>query len=68
MVANDLGISILSDMVYRSLSLEGRRIVKRDLVEPAPSSDVGIAWLKTAEHSMAGETLLALLRSETSQS
>ena len=68
MVANDLGITIMSDMVYRSLSLEGRRIVKRDLIEPTPSSDVGIAWLKAAKHSLASETFLSLLRSETSQS
>lgn len=67
MVANDLGISILSDMVYRSLSLEGRRIVRRDLAEEPPSSDVGVAWLKTARHTPAEETFLSLLRSETCQ-
>jgi DNA-binding transcriptional LysR family regulator len=64
MVANDLGIAILSDMVYRSWSLEGRRIVKRDLIEAPPSCDVGIAWRKGSRFSVAGETFLALLRSE----
>lgn len=66
MVANDLGIAILSDMVYRSLSLEGRRIIKRDIVEQPPSSDVGIAWLKSMHHTPATETFLSLLKSETS--
>ncbi|MEC9264562.1 LysR family transcriptional regulator [Pacificispira sp.] len=66
MIANDLGIAILSDMVYRSLSLEGRRIVKRDIVEQPPSSDVGIAWLKTADHTPPQETFLSFLKSETS--
>lgn len=67
MVANDIGVSILSDMVYRSFSLEGRRIVRRDLVEPPPSSDVGIAWRRGNELSVAGKTFLSLLRSETSR-
>uniref|UniRef100_UPI003B52F05E LysR family transcriptional regulator n=1 Tax=Roseovarius indicus TaxID=540747 RepID=UPI003B52F05E len=66
MVGNDLGVSILSDMVYRSFSLEGRRIVRRDLVEPPPSSDVGIAWRKDEALSVAGKTFLSMLRSETS--
>lgn len=65
MVANDLGVAILSDMVYRSWSLESRRIVKRDLVEVPPTSDVGVAWSKGARFSPASETFLALVRSET---
>lgn len=67
MVANDLGIAILSDMVYRSLSLEGRRIVRRDLIEETPSSDVGVAWPRTTTLDLASETFLALLKSETAK-
>lgn len=67
MVANDLGVSILSDMVYRSFSLEGRRIVRRDLAEQPPSSDVGIAWRKGLELNLASKTFLSMLRSETSR-
>ncbi|ANG61630.1 LysR family transcriptional regulator [Marinobacterium aestuarii] len=43
MVANGLGISILSDLVYRPWSLEGRRIETRSLDEVHPMS-VGLAW------------------------
>ena len=44
MVANGQGISILSDMVYRPWSLEGRRIEVADLREKIPPMDVGLVW------------------------
>ncbi|MBW6417573.1 LysR family transcriptional regulator [Celeribacter sp. PS-C1] len=53
MVANGQGVTILSDMVHRPWSLEGRRIgtvvVDRDI----PSMDVGLAWRKGQEWSEA---------------
>lgn len=48
MVANGQGISILSDMVYRPWSLEGRRIEVADLREPIPPMDVGLVWRRDA--------------------
>jgi DNA-binding transcriptional LysR family regulator len=51
MVANGLGVAILSDMVYRPWSLEGRRIETITLKEPIPAMDVGLAWKAKAEHS-----------------
>ena len=48
MVANGLGVSILSDMVYRPWSLEGRRLELRELVEPIPPMDVGLVWRRDA--------------------
>jgi DNA-binding transcriptional LysR family regulator len=44
MVANGLGVTILSDMVYRRWSLEGQRIEQRNLATSVPSMDVGLAW------------------------
>jgi DNA-binding transcriptional LysR family regulator len=44
MVAHGMGVAILSDMVYRPWSLEGRRIETINLRDPAPSMDVGLAW------------------------
>ncbi|MDO6728220.1 LysR family transcriptional regulator [Cognatishimia sp. 1_MG-2023] len=43
-VASGLGITILSDMVYRTWSLEGDRIEMRDIKDPVPSMDIGLAW------------------------
>lgn len=48
MVGNGTGISILSDMVYRPWSLEGRRIEPLDLDDPIPTMDVGLAWDRRA--------------------
>lgn len=39
-------MTILSDMVYRPWSLEGQRLDLRDLAEPIPSMDVGLAWAR----------------------
>lgn len=44
LVAAGMGVTVLSDMVYRPWSLEGQRIEARTLVEPIPSMDVGLAW------------------------
>jgi DNA-binding transcriptional LysR family regulator len=49
MVADGLGVTILSDMVYRRWSLEGLRIEQRNLLTPIPTMDVGLAWLKADE-------------------
>jgi len=44
MVAAGVGVTILSDMVYRPWSLEGQKIELRQTVEPVPSMDVGLTW------------------------
>lgn len=46
MVAAGMGITILSDMVYRPWSLEGQRIETRFLVDEIPTMDVGLAWVR----------------------
>lgn len=42
MVAAGMGVSILSDMVYRPWSLEGQRIETREVAADIPTMDVGI--------------------------
>jgi molybdate transport repressor ModE-like protein len=51
LVANSQGVAILSDMVHRPWSLEGRRIETIALKDPIPSMDVGLAWRRNAEFS-----------------
>jgi len=53
MVANGLGVAILSDMVYRPWSLEGRRIETITLKDPVPRLDVGLAWKAGVEYTPA---------------
>lgn len=53
MVGNGQGVAILSDMVHRPWSLEGRRIETVVLSDPIPSMDVGLTWRKNMELSPA---------------
>ena len=46
-----VGVAILSDMVYRPWSLEGKRIETMVLRDPVPPMSVGLAWRKNREFS-----------------
>lgn len=43
-VANGLGVTILSDMVYRPWSLEGKRIETINLRDAVPTMNIGLGW------------------------
>ncbi|MGA9748881.1 MAG: LysR family transcriptional regulator [Nocardioides sp.] len=43
-VANGNGITILSDMVYRPWSLEGKRVETVEVEHPVPDMQIGLAW------------------------
>ncbi len=58
MVANGMGVSILSDLVHRPWSLEGRRVEVIQLADRVPTMDLGIAWHVTREHSEAGKAFI----------
>jgi DNA-binding transcriptional LysR family regulator len=53
MVANGSGVAILSDMVYRPWSLEGKRIETITLTDKIPPMSVGLASKKGVEYSPA---------------
>jgi DNA-binding transcriptional LysR family regulator len=53
MVAAGMGVTILSDMVYRPWSLEGQRIETRVLEDEIPTMDIGLAWRADAVMSPA---------------
>jgi DNA-binding transcriptional LysR family regulator len=50
-VANGQGVTILSDMVYRPWSLEGRRIETVPTDIEIPTMDIGLAWRRAKEFS-----------------
>jgi len=58
MVANGQGITILSDMVYRPWSLEGKRIGTVTTDREIPSMDVGLAWRRGLEFSRPVSVLM----------
>ena len=53
MVANGHGVAILSDMVHRPWSLEGKRIETIIPRDPVPSMDIGLAWRRNVGFSPA---------------
>ncbi|WP_377295255.1 LysR family transcriptional regulator [Rhizobium sp. SG2393] len=62
MVANGLGVAILSDMVHRPWSLEGRRIETINVSDPVPAMNIGLAWRKGAELSPAAKAIRLYFR------
>lgn len=62
MVANGEGVAILSDMVYRPWSLEGKRIDTVNLTDHIPSMDVGLAWKKDADFTAAMNAVRSYFR------
>ncbi|MGH8384264.1 MAG: LysR family transcriptional regulator [Pseudomonas sp.] len=44
LVANGFGVTVLSDMVYRAWSLEGRRLETRPLSDAIPDMELGLIW------------------------
>lgn len=51
LVAAGMGVTVLSDLVYRPWSLDGHRIVRRQLADPIPSMDLGLVWDPARTHS-----------------
>lgn len=62
MVALDMGVTILSDMVFRPWSLEGRRIKAVPLKHPIPTMEVGLIWRKGHRLSPVAEALRRYLQ------
>jgi DNA-binding transcriptional LysR family regulator len=44
MVAAGLGVSILSDLVYRPWSLDAERVEAKEIADPIPTFDIGAVW------------------------
>lgn len=51
LVATGMGVTVLSDMVYRPWSLEGQRIEVRPVRGNVPSMDAGLAWRRASAAS-----------------
>lgn len=47
LVAHGFGVAILSDLVFRPWSLEGKRIEARPILNVVPHMDAGTIWRKT---------------------
>ena len=61
MVAAGMGVTILSDMVYRPWSLEGQRVETRTIAADIPTMDVGLAWTRAQPPSAAVKAFVDFL-------
>ncbi len=54
LVAHGFGVTILSDMLYRAWSLEGRKIEARPVNDTIPPMEVGLIWRRNVALDEAG--------------
>lgn len=53
LVAHGFGVTILSDMLYRAWSLEGKKIEIRPLTDAVPPMELGLLWREGASLNVA---------------
>lgn len=61
LVAHGFGVTILSDMVYRPWSLEGRKIEVRPINDAIPHMEVGLIWKKGEQLTETADALRQFL-------
>jgi DNA-binding transcriptional LysR family regulator len=61
LVAQGMGVTILSDVIYRPFSSEGLRIETRSLMNGLPSIEIGLAWAKEQPLSLAADAFKAFM-------
>ncbi|TCK84137.1 LysR family transcriptional regulator [Paraburkholderia sp. BL9I2N2] len=61
LVSHGFGVTILSEMVFRPWSLEGKRIEARDVANTIPQMDVGMLWRKNSPPSPAARAFIDFL-------
>ncbi|MFD0979509.1 LysR family transcriptional regulator [Tropicimonas aquimaris] len=66
LAATGAGIALLPDLVYRPWSLEGDRIVSRDVSGALPVVQVGMAWRKGSPLSPAARDFIAIAQEHQS--
>ncbi|WP_236545108.1 LysR family transcriptional regulator [Tropicimonas marinistellae] len=66
LAATGAGIALLPDLVYRPWSLEGDRIVSRDVSGSLPVVQVGMAWRKGSPLSDAARDFIAIAQEHQS--
>jgi DNA-binding transcriptional LysR family regulator len=61
LIAHGFGVSILSDMVYRHWSLEGKKIEARPILDVVPDMEVGLIWHRDRPLGQPGEAFRQFL-------
>ena len=66
LVATGAGVALLPDLVYRPWSLEGDRIVNRDVSGALPVLQVGLVWRRGLDISEAAREFIAVTQAQQS--
>lgn len=61
LIAHGFGVTILSDMVYRAWSLEGKKIEARPVLGTVPHMEVGLIWRPDTELAPPAEAFRQFL-------
>lgn len=61
LVAHGFGVTVLSDMVFRPWSLEGKRIEARPILDVVPHMEAGVLWRQGVALSTPAEALQQFL-------
>lgn len=64
-VAAERGVTILSDLFYRPWSLDGTRVVSKQIEEPIPTMDLGIVWKRNKQLSSAEENFIEFFKRDS---
>ncbi len=64
LVATGAGVALLPDLVYRPWSLEGDRIVSRDVSGALPVLQVGLVWRRGSKISEAAREFIAVTQAQ----
>jgi len=64
LVATGAGVALLPDLVYRPWSLEGDRIESRDVSGSLPMVQVGVAWRRGSELTLAARDFIGLSQAQ----
>ena len=62
MVAIGLGVTILSDMIYRPWTLDNIRLEARPISDNIPSMDIGLAWSRHSDLSLHAQVFADVCR------
>jgi DNA-binding transcriptional LysR family regulator len=61
LVGHGFGVTVLSDMIYRPWSLEGKRIEARPIHDAIPHMDAGMIWRRAAVFPPAAQAFQQFL-------
>lgn len=64
-IARERGVAILSNLLYRPWSLDGTRILSKQIEEPIPSMNLGVVWKSNKRLSLIQQQFIDFLKQDS---